>query len=102
MVITCVTIYVKKEFIPDFIEATLDNHRNSIEEEENIRFDVLRCNSDETRFFLYEAYSSEEASAAHKKTTHYLKWRNTVADWMAQARVGVTHSVVAPLEKYFW
>lgn len=102
MIVTCVTVYVKKEFIPNFIEATLENHKNSIQEEGNLRFDVLQCNSDETRFFLYEAYSSEEASAAHKTTAHYIKWRDTVADWMAQTRVGVAHSVVAPIETRMW
>ncbi len=101
MMITCVTIYVKKPFISHFIEATLDNHRNSIQEEGNLRFDFLRCTSDETRFFLYEAYSSEAAAAAHKKTAHYLKWRDTVADWMARPREGVAHSAIAPLEEYF-
>lgn len=99
MIVTCVTVYVKKEFISNFIEATLDNHENSIKEEGNLRFDVLQCNSDETRFFLYEAYSSKEVSVAHKKTVHYIKWRDTVADWMAQPRVGVSHSVIAPVEK---
>jgi len=99
MIVTCVTVYVKEEFIPNFIEATLDNHRNSVKEEGNLRFDVLQCNGDETRFFLYEAYSTAEASATHKKTAHYLKWRDTVADWMAQPRVGVAHSVIAPVKK---
>ena len=40
MIVTCVTIYVKEPFIPNFIEATLDNHRNSIKEEGNLRFDL--------------------------------------------------------------
>lgn len=102
MIVTCVTVYVKKEFITEFIEATLENHQNSIKEEGNLRFDVLQCNTDETRFFLYEAYLTEEASAAHKKTAHYLKWRDTVANWMAQPREGVAHSVIAPLRKDLW
>lgn len=102
MIVTCVTVYVKKEFIQDFIAATMENHKNSIKEEGNLRFDVLQCNSNESRFFLYEAYASEEASANHKKTEHYAKWRDTVADWMSQPREGVAHSVIAPLEKELW
>jgi len=102
MIVTCVTVYVKKEFIADFIEATLENHQNSIREEGNLRFDVLQCSADETRFFLYEAYLTDEASVAHKKTAHYLKWRDTVANWMAQPREGVAHSIIAPLEKDLW
>lgn len=102
MIVTCVTVYVKKQHIHEFIEATLENYKNSIKEEGNLRFDVLQCNTDETRFFLYEAYVTEEASAAHKKTTHYLKWRDKVADWMAQPREGVAHSVIAPIDKELW
>ena len=33
-----------------------------------------------TRFMLYEAYESDEASAAHKETSHYLKWSEEVKD----------------------
>lgn len=102
MIVTCVTVYVKQEFIAKFIEATVENHKHSIQEEGNLRFDVLQCNTDEGRFFLYEAYVSEEASAAHKQTAHYLKWRETVADWMAKPREGVAHSVIAPIEKDLW
>jgi (4S)-4-hydroxy-5-phosphonooxypentane-2,3-dione isomerase len=102
MIVTCVTVYVKKEHIQDFIQATLENHRNSIKEEGNLRFDVLQCSNDETRFLLYEAYESEEASALHKKTQHYLTWRDTVAPWMEKPREGVAHSVIAPLEKDLW
>ncbi|MBI4677077.1 MAG: antibiotic biosynthesis monooxygenase [Elusimicrobia bacterium] len=29
-----------------------------------------------TRFVLYEAFESEDAAAAHKKTPHYLAWRD--------------------------
>lgn len=102
MVVACVTVYVKKEHIDDFINATLENHKHSIQEEGNLRFDVLQCKDDETRFFLYEAYISEEAAALHKKTEHYLKWKNTVADWMAKPREGIVHNVIAPSEEILW
>lgn len=102
MKVTCVTVYVKKDKVQDFIAATIENHKNSIKEKGNLRFDVLQCQEDETRFFLYEAYESEEASAEHKKTAHYLKWRDTVADWMERPREGVAHSVIAPLSKELW
>ena len=102
MIVTCVTIYVKPTEINNFINATLDNHRNSIEEIGNIRFDFLQCNDDSCRFLLYEAYASEDAAASHKKTDHYLKWRDTVADWMDKPRKGVSHKVLAPLSKDQW
>jgi autoinducer 2-degrading protein len=51
---------------------------------------------------LYEAYESEEASAAHKNTAHYLKWRDKVANWMAEPRKGIKYNIVAPIDKSEW
>jgi autoinducer 2-degrading protein len=102
MLVTCVTIYVKPEHVADFIEASIANHEGSIKEPGNMRFDVLQCTGDPTRFLLYEAYESEEAAAAHKQTEHYLKWRDTVAAWMAKPREGIPHRVVRPLDRSAW
>lgn len=102
VIVTCVTVYVKPEHIDDFIAATLENHKNSIREQGNLRFDVLQCSNDRTRFLLYEAYESEEASQQHKQTEHYLKWRDAVADFMARPREGIAHSVIAPASIELW
>jgi autoinducer 2-degrading protein len=51
---------------------------------------------------LYEAYESEEAAGAHKSTDHYLRWRDRVADWMAQPRQGIRHNIVYPVDKTQW
>lgn len=102
MLVTTVTVYVKPEHVDDFIEATIANHNRSIEEPGTMRFDVLQCTSDATRFLLYEAYESEEAAAAHKQTKHYLQWRDTVADWMAKPREGVPHRVIRPQDRQDW
>jgi autoinducer 2-degrading protein len=102
MIVTCVTVYVKPEHVNDFIKASAENHEGSVKEDGNMRFDVLQCMDDPARFMLYEAYESEEAAKAHKNTDHYLKWRDTVADWMAKPREGVPHKVVCPLERNKW
>jgi autoinducer 2-degrading protein len=102
MIATCVNVFVKEDRINDFIEATVENHRNSIKEEGNLRFDVLQNASDPSRFTLYEAYETQEAAADHKKTPHYLKWKETVEDMMAKPREGIAHNVIAPLEKSLW
>ena len=102
MIITCVIVYVKNAFINDFIEASITNHKGSIKESGNMRFDILQCADDPSRFLLYEAYESEEAAVAHKKTEHYLKWRETVADWMAKPREGIKHNVICPSERNKW
>ncbi|MBC8873875.1 MAG: antibiotic biosynthesis monooxygenase [Planctomycetes bacterium] len=86
-----VTVHVKPDQVDSFIEATLDNARNSRTEPGNVRFDVLQCEDDPPRFLLYEAYLSKDDFAKHQQTEHYLRWKETVADWMAQPRQGVKH-----------
>lgn len=102
MLVTLVTVHVKEEHVDDFISATLKNHEQSIQEDGNMRFDVLQSNEDRCRFTLYEAYESEAASKAHKDTAHYLAWRDAVADWMAKPREGAPHQVIAPKERAKW
>jgi autoinducer 2-degrading protein len=96
MVVTTVMVSVKKEDIDDFIKATIENHDESVKEDGNLRFDVLQSNDDPSRFLLYEAYVSAEAAAAHKDTEHYRKWRDSVADWMAEPRTGIKYTAVKP------
>lgn len=102
MIVTTVTVFVKPEFINEFIEATRKNHLHSVKEPGNMRFDVLQATGDPGRFLLYEAYETEEAAKAHKQTAHYLEWRETVAPMMAKPREGVPHRVVAPLNRLVW
>jgi autoinducer 2-degrading protein len=102
MLVTCVTVYVKPDHIDDFIRATSANHNESVKEPGNMRFDVLQRMDDPTCFLLYEAYETDEAAAAHKLTPHYLKWRETVADWMAKPRQGIPHRVIRPLDREAW
>jgi autoinducer 2-degrading protein len=96
MFTTLVHVRVKPAFVRQFIEATRENHQQSIKEPGNLRFDVLQNATDEARFVLYEVYSTEEAVAAHKETPHYLKWRETVESWMAEPREGVKHNMLFP------
>ena len=96
MIVTCVHVYVKEDHIEDFIAATAPNHRGSVAELGNFRFDILQDQEDPTKFLLYEAYESAEHAAAHKQTQHYLTWRATVADWMAQPRRGVGYRMLLP------
>ena len=91
MYVTIVHVHVKPENVRDFIEASLENARESVNEPGNLRFDVLRMDDDPTRFVLYEAYATAEDAAAHKDTPHYRKWRETVADWMAEPRQGIVY-----------
>ena len=96
MHVTIVYVTVKPEHVDDFIQATTLNHLASVTEEGNRRFDVLQSADDPCQFVLYEAYTNADHAAAHKTTPHYLTWRQTVADWMAEPRRGVVYHGCAP------
>ena len=102
MIVTLVNIWVKEQFVDDFIRATIINHANTVKEPGNIRFDFLSDANDKTKFVLYEVFASEEAVAAHKATAHYLKWRDSVADWMEKPRQGLRHTIICPTEPSLW
>jgi len=98
MYVVCVTVFVKPEKIKDFKEETFENARNTRKEPGNIQFNVLQAENDPSQFFLYEVYKSPEKFQNHQNTEHYLKWKETVADWMAQPRVGVKHYSIFPAD----
>ena len=97
MQVTIVHVSVKPDHIDDFIEATRLNHEASVAEAGNRRFDVLQSTHEPTRFVLYEAYENAAEAAKHKETEHYKKWRETVAEWMAQPRSGVAYDGLFPV-----
>jgi autoinducer 2-degrading protein len=47
---------------------------------------------------LYEVYRTPDDFAAHQKTPHYLKFKELVADWMAEPRVGVKYRSLFPAD----
>lgn len=96
MHVTIVHVQVKPEHVQDFIAACRLNHEASVREPGNRRFDVAQSAEDPSRFILYEAYVDTEAAAAHKKTAHYLQWRDNVAPWMAVPRLGVPYTGLFP------
>lgn len=96
MNIVLVQVHVRPEFVEAFKQASVENASNSVREAGIARFDVIQQADDPTRFILVEVYKSTEASAAHKETAHYLKWRDTVAEMMAEPRQGVKYSNVFP------
>ena len=98
MHVTLVHVRVKPEYVEAFIRVTHENHLSSVQEAGNRRFDVLQSPDDPACFVLYEAYASEADALAHKQTAHYLKWRDTVAGWMAEPRRGIGYRGLYPEE----
>ncbi len=96
MLVVHVHVHVKPEFVEAFKAATVENASHSVQEPGIARFDVIQQADDPTRFVLVECYRTADAPAAHKETAHYLKWRDTVADMMAEPRSSVKYTNVFP------
>ncbi len=96
MLISVVQVHVKADTVEAFIAATNENARNSRLEAGIARFDFLQQVDDPTRFTLIEVFRDEDAPAKHRETAHYLKWRDAVADMMAEPRVGIKHVNISP------
>lgn len=96
MFIVHVFVHVKPDCIEEFKQACLDNARNSVQEPGIARFDVIQQQDDPTRFVLLEVYRTKDDPARHKETAHYLRWRDTVANMMAEPRVGIKYHNLFP------
>ena len=96
MLVILVHVHVKPEFVDAFKNATLENAHRSLEEPGIARFDVLQQADDPTRFTLIEGYRNARAPAQHKETAHYKTWRDTVANMMAEPRLGARHASLFP------
>ncbi len=94
MQIVHVHVHVKPEFVEAFKQATMENATNSIKETGITRFDVIQQVEDPTRFILVEIYKTAEASAAHKETVHYKRWRDDVMKMMAEPRQGIKYAYI--------
>ena len=95
-----IVVHVHARVLPDAVDAfraaSIENARASIREPGIARFDVVQSTEDPTRFVLVEVYRTAEAPAVHKATAHYARWRDAVADLMAEPRSSVKYVNVAP------
>lgn len=98
MLIVHVHVQVKPEAVEAFREATLENALLSVQEPGIARFDVVQQAEDPARFVLVEVYRTDDAPARHKETAHYARWRDTVADMMAEPRRSVKYRNLFPAD----
>ena len=99
MLIVHVFVRVKPDQIEAFKAATLENASNSVQEAGIARFDVIQQQDDPHHFMLVEVYRTLADPARHKETAHYQKWRDTVADMMAQPRTSIKYTNLFPGDK---
>jgi len=85
-----------------FQAASLSNARASSQEPGIARFDVIQQLDDPCKFVLVEVYKNDDAPAAHKETQHYLDWRETVADMMAEPRSAIKYNNIFPGKGQGW
>lgn len=99
MFIVHVFVQVNPDQVEAFKEATMENARDSLREPGVARFDVIQQQDDATRFVLVEVYRTVADADRHKETGHYQKWRDTVADMMAQPRSSIKYNNIFPDER---
>lgn len=76
-------INVKPEHLDAFTEATIQAARAAVADEPGVfQFHILADADVLTRFYYFEVFRDEAATAAHVETKHYKTWRATVADML--------------------
>jgi len=101
---TAVFVYVscKPGTEEGFKAASLDNAKNSVQEEGIARFDCVQNVDDPSKFVLVEVYKNADAPGKHKETAHYAAWRDAVADMMAEPRAAVKYRNCFPATAADW
>jgi autoinducer 2-degrading protein len=99
MLVVHVHVHVTPDQVEAFKQASLENACNSVQEPGVARFDVIQQQDDPTRFVLVEVYRTPDDPARHKETAHYAKWRDAVADMMAEPRSSVKYANLVPDEQ---
>jgi len=102
MLVVHVHVRIRPGQAEDFLAATLLNARASLGEPGVLRFDVLQDQADPEHVVLVEVYRDDDASAAHKLTSHYAAWRDAVAEMMAEPRQSTRFSAMFPSEARDW
>jgi autoinducer 2-degrading protein len=96
LLVVHVDIAAIPEQLDAFLAATEENAGASRDEPGVVRFDVLSDRADPSHVVLVEIYRDEAAAAAHKDTTHYQRWRATVAPMMARSRQATRYVNTSP------
>jgi (4S)-4-hydroxy-5-phosphonooxypentane-2,3-dione isomerase len=96
MLIVHVFVHVLPHRVDDFIAASRENARNSVQEPGIVRFDLVQQDDDPTRFLLIEIYRTPQDPARHKETAHYATWRDAVEPMMAEPRRSVKYHAIVP------
>ncbi len=81
MYAACIRIEVNPHFREMFILATVRMAQRTLSEPGNLRYDVFQHTDDPNRFMLSEVYTDVDGMVDHKRSSHYLRWRDEVSSW---------------------
>jgi (4S)-4-hydroxy-5-phosphonooxypentane-2,3-dione isomerase len=98
MLVVHVHVRVKPDDVEEFLVESRRNAAASLQEPGIRRFDVLQDEGDPAHVVLNEVYVDQAAADAHKQTDHYARWRDAVADMMAQPRSSTRFTALFPGE----
>jgi autoinducer 2-degrading protein len=93
-----VHIHIKPEMVDHFVEATLENVRETLKEPGVNRFDLFQQADDPTRFVLLEVYRHVDDQTRHKQTAHYKHWAEVVEPMLAEPRSRVLYQSASLVE----
>jgi (4S)-4-hydroxy-5-phosphonooxypentane-2,3-dione isomerase len=99
MLVVHVHVRVKPDDVEAFLAESRRNAAASLQEPGVRRFDVLQDDGDPAHVVLNEVYVDQAAADAHKQTDHYARWRDAVADMMAQPRSSTRFAALFPEEQ---
>lgn len=94
MFILIVEIKTKSTRRQEFITAITENAKNSNQEPECLRFEVIQHNDDPDRFTLFEVYEQESSLEAHRNTDHFKKYAESSADFLEESPVRINGSFI--------
>ena len=90
MEILMVRIRVKPQHLEDYIREMIADAEGSVLHEPGCRrFDIIQDVDEPTKLGLCEVYNDAAAVEDHLSRPHFLKWRETSADWVAEG-IGVS------------
>ena len=79
-----VTIHIKPKHREEFIKVLLEDARGSVQNEDGcFLFNVIQDETDPNCIYLYEVYRDVKAFEYHTQTPHFIRFRNTTKDWLA-------------------
>lgn len=97
-----VEFIVRSEFAESFHAAVTENAATSLRDEPNCEvFDVCRDPKRPERFYLYEVYGSKADFDSHLMAPHFLRFDQSVRDWVAEKRVETFERVSSAKKEKF-